>query len=63
MENVSNPVVTISADEYFNLRARAESNAYMAQRVEEFRTELNSCRNGMWELEKRIQDLENKSKV
>lgn len=63
MENNNSPVVTISADEYFNLRSRAESNAYMARSVEEFRTELNSCRNGMWELEKRIQNLEGKPKV
>lgn len=63
MENINNPVVTISADEYFNLRSRAESSAYMAQKVEEFRTELNNCRNGMCELDKRIQNLETKSKV
>lgn len=60
MSNTSNPMVTISADEYFNLRSRAEANAYVMQSVESIRAELNNVRSDIFNQHSEIERLKNK---
>ena len=48
------PMVTITADEYFNLRSRAETNMLLLDKVSQFESRLA-------ETERRLREMECKS--
>lgn len=53
-------MVTISADEYFDLRSRAESCSYMVQSLEHFRSEIEHMRRDMYGIRDEIDQLRKK---
>lgn len=48
------PTVTISADEYFDLRSRAEINHHLMNEIIECRTAFNRLSDKVWELERKL---------
>lgn len=50
MENTEK-LITISVDEYFDLRTRAEMNAMLLERLGMFEGRLNEAERRLWELE------------
>lgn len=56
-QNQIRPMVTISADEYFDLRSRAESCSYIVQSVEHFRSETEHIRRDMYGIRDEIDQM------
>lgn len=58
MSEENKPMVTISADEYFNLRQRAESANYIQNSLDEMRTRVVDLNAKVWELDRKIYSME-----
>lgn len=54
------PMVTITADEYFDLRSRAEANNFTMQEIINSRTAFDRLSEKVWELEQEIQKMKGK---
>lgn len=50
----SQPMVTISADEYFDLRSKAEVNVYMSRELQQVRGDVENLRLRLYELEQKM---------
>ena len=48
-------MITITADEYFDLRSRAEANNFMIQEMANCRTAFEQLSNKVWELEQKLE--------
>ena len=60
MEENNKPMVTISADEYFNLRSRAEANIFMTGELENMKRDLDNMRHELWDLRGELEKMKNK---
>ena len=50
------PMVTITADEYFDLRVRAGINDLMLQKMIDYESRLARLEERLWELEKKVNE-------
>lgn len=48
--------ITISLDEYFDLRTRAEANTYLTRELGRLEARFETLQNNFWELEQRVRE-------
>lgn len=56
MAELTPATVTITADEYFDLRSKAQTNLYLSTRLAEIENRLCEIGARMYELERKIND-------
>lgn len=57
MNEDNRPVVTISVDEYFDLREKAQINAFMSRELQEVKSDIQGLRDIVYRLEDTITKL------
>ena len=57
---MSEPMVTITADEYFHLREQAEMNFYLTRDLSEIKTFMNNLDVRLYQVEREIEKREQK---
>ena len=57
---MNEPMVTITADEYFHLREQAEMNIYLTRELAETKTYMDNLDRRLYEIERKIERIEQK---